>query len=293
MTKPSPLLAALGGAVLISFSAIFFRASEADPITGAFFRMVLALPVLLLLAWRLRSRDRRSRSDRVLAVTAGVLLGLDVIAWHAAIGHVGTGLATLTANSQVVVVPLVTWLALGERPSSRALWAMPVVILGLALLTGLGRSDSFGSRPVLGISLAVLAAAFYSGFLILFRRSGRSLTPPAAGLLDVTMGGAVTIAVIGLVTGDLDPTPAPSTLAWLAALALCAQVTGWLAISYALPRLSAAATSFAILLQPSLTLLWGSLFFAETVSAVQALGVGLVLGGILYVSSRPAPVSVT
>ncbi|MDX1449906.1 MAG: DMT family transporter, partial [Acidimicrobiia bacterium] len=253
MTKPSPLLAALGGAVLISFSAIFFRASEADPITGGFFRMGLALPILFVLAWRLRSQDRRSRSDRVLAVTAGVLLGLDGIAWHAAIGHVGTGLATLTANSQVMVVPLVTWMALGERPSNRALWAMPVVMVGLALLTGLGRSDSFGTRPVLGISLAVLAAAFYSGFLILFRRSGRSLPPPAAGLLDVTLGGALTIGAIGVVTGDLDPTPAPATLAWLAALAICAQVAGWLAISYALPRLSAAATSFAILLQPSLT----------------------------------------
>ena len=43
---------------------------------------------------------------------------------------------------------------------------------------------------------------------------------------------------------------------WLLLLAW-ARVLGWLAITYALPRLPAAETSTFILLQPVLTMVWG------------------------------------
>ena len=83
--------------------------------------------------------------------------------WLTAVDLIGAGLATLVANTQVVIVPLVTWLALGEKPHPTALGAMPVVLVGLALTTGLGRSDTYGTTPVIGVGLAVLAAVFYSG----------------------------------------------------------------------------------------------------------------------------------
>ncbi|MFL2941684.1 MAG: EamA family transporter [Candidatus Poseidoniales archaeon] len=46
---------------------------------------------------------------------------------------------------------------------------------------------------------------------------------------------------------------------WLFLLAVVSQVMGWLMISYSLPRLPAVHTSFAILLQPVLTIVWGIL----------------------------------
>ncbi len=287
MNRPSPLAVAVGGAVIISFSAIFFRASGADAVTGAFFRMAIAAPVLAIPAWRSRHEDSRSWRHRRLAFGAGVFLALDLISWLVAIDNIGAGLATLTANSQVIVVPLVTWMLLSERPSNRALWSMPVVMIGLALLTGLGRSDTFGDRPVFGVMIGVLAALFYSGFLILYRHSNRILAPVSRTLLDVVVAALAVLAIGGWVSGQIDLRPAPSTLAWLAAMAIGGQVVGWLAVGYALPRLSAASTSFAILLQPVLTMLWGATFFAETVSPTQATGVALVLAGILFAVRSP------
>jgi drug/metabolite transporter (DMT)-like permease len=288
---PTPI--AFAGAVGISFSAIFFGLSEVDPLTGAFYRMAYAVPVLALLWFRHRSGDLRGRRDRLLAAGAGGLLAIDVIAWHAAIGYIGAGLATLIANSQVVIVPLVTWAVLGERPGPRALWAMPVVMAGLAGITGLG-GEAYGSRPVLGVGLAVLAASLYSGFLIVFRYSNRRLSPTPGPLFDATLGAAVTVLVAGAVAGGLELRPSWPGHGWLLALALVSQVAGWLAISYALPRLPASHTSFAIVLQPVLTLTWAAMLFDERPSPVQAAGVALVLAGIALAvtgDTRPGRVS--
>ncbi len=293
-----PLLAAFSGAVVISFSAIFFRLSGVEPVTGAFFRTAYAIPVLAVVWSRSRSLDARTGRQRLGAFAAGLFLAADMTSWLTAVDLIGAGLATLVANTQVVIVPLVTWLALGERPHPIALGSMPVVLTGLALTTGLGRSDAYGEAPVAGVGLAVLAAVFYSGYLIGFRRASRFLVPPAGPLLDATIGATVGSAIIGTVMGRLDLGWVWPGHGWLLASALSSQVVGWLAIAYALPRLPAAHTSFAILLQPTLTILWGGLIFSERASVVQWAGVVLVVASIAAVTlgagrqrgiERPSP----
>jgi len=283
-TPTGSLVAAFSGAVAISFSAIFFALAEVTPLTGAFFRMLYAAPFLGLLWWSRRHLDRRTRRERAIAFVAGVLLALDIVAWHTSIEMIGTGLATLIANSQVGIVPLVTWMLLGERPARAALIAMPVVMVGLSLITGLGREDTFGDRPVMGVAVAVFAAILYSGFLIGYRRSNRSLAPPAGSLMDAVLGGILGLGLAGTLFGSLDPVPSWPAHGWLLALALASQVLGWLAIGYALPRLPAAHTSFAILLQPTLTIVWGRILFDERASMLQLTGVILVLAGIIAVT---------
>jgi drug/metabolite transporter (DMT)-like permease len=282
--KPPPIATALAGAVVISFSAIFFRLADTGAVTAGFFRMAYSLPVLAAMRWSGRAGDTRSRQQRLLALGSGVLLALDVITWHLAIERIGAGLGTLIANTQVVMVPLATWALHRERPSPRALAAMPVVIIGLILITGVGRADTYGSQPLVGVLLAATAAFFYTGFLVAFRSSNRGLAPPAGPLMDAVAGSLVVLGSIGIATGTIDFSPALPEHGWLLALALGPQVLGWLAIGYALPRLPAAHTSFAILLQPVMTLIWGRLIFAESPGTSQLLGIALVLSGIAVVT---------
>ncbi len=278
---PRKAVAAIfAGAAVISFSAILFKASGAEALTGGLFRMLYALPVLGILAWRTRGLDHRPRSDRLLAIGAGAMLGADVVAWQTAIGHVGAGLSTLMANSQVVIVPFVTWLILKERPSRPAILSMPLVLGGMALITGLGRADTYGPRPVLGVAYGALAAVLYSGFLIGFRRSNRDQAPQAGPLFESVFGGLAFIGIAGAVTGSIDWTPQFPMHGWLLLLALGPQVVGWLLIAYGLPRLPAATSSFAIVLQPTMTLIWAAIFFSESPSPVQVTGAALVLVAI-------------
>lgn len=274
-------LTALFGAICISFSAVFVRLAEVAPATATFYRAAYALPILLLIAWRLRSGDRRTPSMRLLAFLSGLLLGADFTLWHHSIAEIGAGLATVLANTQVVFVGLLAWLLLGERPRPLAMALVPVVFLGVVLLSGLGDEAAYGRDPVAGVIYGVAAGIAYSGFILALRRSNRSLAPAAGPLLDATLGvalGTLAAGLLGVLELDLRPTwPAHG---WLLALALVAQVAGWLAISRSLPRLPAIETSIVLLAQPLGSVLWGRLFFAEMLSTVQWLGVGVVLLGI-------------
>ena len=79
--------------------------SGADPVTAAFFRCALALPVLVPLAiWEQRRLGRRPLRSRVTAVVAGLFLAIDLVLWNHAIADVGAGIATVLGNLQVVFV---------------------------------------------------------------------------------------------------------------------------------------------------------------------------------------------
>lgn len=285
---PMPLIAALGGAMIISFSAILFAAADVAPATGAFFRAAYAVPVLWAIWWRTRSQDTRSRRARWLARASGVMLGADFITWHLSIDHIGAGLATLLANSQVVIVAVLAWLIFGEKPSRIVMVAIPLLLVGVALVSGLGRADSYGENPVLGTVFGLIAALMYAGYLLALRRSNKAHAPAAGSLMDATAGAALTCLVAGPLVGGLELVPSWPEHGWLLLLALGPQVLGWLAIGYALPRLPAAETSTFILLQPVLTMVWGALIFAERPSALQLAGAVLVLIGVGSVATFSA-----
>ena len=117
---------ALLGAVTIAFSSILVRLSHASPSTAAIFRCVYALPFLGLLAWvEDRRFGGRTWRERRSGLVAGVFFSADLLLWHHSIGDVGAGLATVLANIQVVLLPLVAWALLSEHPGRRVLLALP------------------------------------------------------------------------------------------------------------------------------------------------------------------------
>jgi drug/metabolite transporter (DMT)-like permease len=278
------LLAALAGALAISFSAILYALAEVTPITGAFYRSLYALPVLFVLWWVRRHHDNRARGKSLIAFGAGLLLGLDIVMWHLSIEYIGSGLATLIANSQVVVVAVAAWLFFGERPSRQVAVAIPVVLIGVSLVSGLGRGDAFGSNPLLGTLLALVSAVFYAAFILGFRLSNEAQAPSAGPLLEATAGAALAALIAGVVGGGLVFEPAWPAHGWLLTLALSSQVAGWLLIGYALPRLPAVETATIILLQPVLTMIWAVIIFSESPSTIQLVGAALVMAGVGFVA---------
>jgi drug/metabolite transporter (DMT)-like permease len=290
------VLAGALGALVIAFSAILVRLADVSPATAAFFRCAYALPLLGLLAWIERRRHgARPRRDRLLALGAGVFFAADLITWHYAIGAVGAGLSTVLGNVQVVLVGILAWLVLGERPENRTIAAVPIVFLGVVLISGVVGSGAYGEDPLLGVVYGLATAITYALFLLVLRQAGTGLRRPAGPLFDATLSAAVCCAVAGVVIGDLDPVPDLEAQAWLVLLALSSQVVGWLLISVSLPRLPAVVTSILLMLQPVSTVFLGAVLLSEAPSAVQLSGVAIVLAGValatLQPTSRRPPVS--
>lgn len=281
--------AALAGTFVISFSAIFAYASGASPDAISLWRAAYALPVLGAMWLWTNKRDHRGGTARLAAIAGGVFLAIDLALWHRSFHYIGTGLSTILANLQVLLVAVLAWFLHRERPTRAGLVALPLSLVGVALATGLGRTDAFGADPVWGATLAVGSAVAYTGFLLLLRYGAKGRGPPAGPLLDATLGTAIGALVIGAL---LDPgttqNPTWPMHGWLLALAVGPHVIGWWLLTHALPRLPALATSILLLLQPVLTVIWGVILFTERPSAVQWLGVLLVLAALALVHARPA-----
>ncbi|HSG84744.1 MAG TPA: DMT family transporter [Candidatus Limnocylindrales bacterium] len=276
-----PRLAALLGAMCIAFSGIFYVAADVSPSTATVFRCLFGLPILVLVGLQERGRyGPLPRRTAGLAMVAGVFFAGDLLFWHHAIEAVGAGLATVLANTQVLVVGFVAWVLFGERPSRSVLLAIPVILIGVVLISGVIGAGAFGADPALGVVLGLLTALCYSGYLLVIRRGSRDLRRPAGPVAIATASTAAVATVIGLVMGDLDLTPPPESLAWLAMLGVTSQSAGYLLISLSLPRLPAIVTSIILLSQPVTTVILAVILLGERPSIWQLLGVALVIGGI-------------
>src|SRR5579884_2210627 len=275
------------GAVAIAFSSILVRLSHASPSTAAIFRCVYALPVLRLLAWlEDRRLGRRSWLGRRWAIASGFFFAADLLLWHHSIRDIGAGLGTVLANIQVVLVPLVAWAWLSERPGRRVLAALPIALVGVVLISGVLEHGAYGHNPTRGTLFGVGAGVAYVGFLLLLRQGGADLRRPAGPLFDATATAAVLCVLAGVVIGDADLAPDWPGAGWLITLALNSQVLGWLLITVSLPRLPAALTSLLLMFQPVGSVVFAALILGESPSWLQLVGVAIVLVALITATYR-------
>jgi len=282
-----PRVAAFAGAMCIAFSGIFFRFSGVSPSTATVFRCLYALPFLALLAaGEGRTLGPRSTRTRLIAATAGLFFASDLVSYHHGVLEVGAGLGTVIPNLQVVIVAIAGWLLLGERPDRRTWLALPIVVAGALLISGLLERGAYGRNPPLGVAFGLAAGASYAGYLLIIRQVNRDGRRPFGTLFDASAATVVAAALAGLVVGDLDVVPSWPAHGWLIALAITSQVVGYGLINLSLPRLPAVLTSIILLAQPVATVVFSAILLAEAPSPLQLAGVGLILGGVVYATAR-------
>ncbi len=290
--RVNPIVPTLLGAACISSSAIVSRLADTAPGTTSFFRCVIALPLLALLAGaERRRRGSRALGARAMAVAGGMCLGVDLVLWTRAIYDVGAGIATVLANLQVVFVTCIAWALMKERPKAQFLLALPVVLFGVVLLAGLGTSaQRSGFHPVAGVLYGLGASVAYATFILVFRASTTGRDHVAGPLFDATAGAALASLLLGLAVGQMGFALSGPSLFWLVVLALVSQTVGWLLITASLPHLPAALSSILLLLQPVASLVLAAIVLAERPSALELLGAALVCGGVLAAArSRSGP----
>jgi drug/metabolite transporter (DMT)-like permease len=280
-----PVLRATLGAACISSSAILVTLAHTGAATAAFYRCLLALPVLIPLAvLEQRRRGPRPLVIRLYAVLAGLFLAVDLVLWNHSIADVGAGVATVLGNLQVLFVGLLAWLVLRERPDRRYLTMLPVVFTGVVLVSGVIGGTRAGLHPLAGIGYGVATSAAYAVFLLILRQTAGDTRHVAGQLADATAGVALGALILGLSFGSFQfGLPWPS-FGWLLTLALVSQTMGWLFITSSLPQLPAALSSLLLLLQPASAMVLAAVILGQDPTVVQVGGAVLVCAGVLAVT---------
>src|SRR5262249_4482709 len=192
---PPPVLLATLRAASISAPAVLIKLAGPGAATAAFYRCLLALPVLAVLATlEQRRRGPRLPRARLGAVLAGVFLAIDLVLWNHAIADVGAGVAPLPGHLQGVLLPAAPWLLFRERRGRGFFVALPVVLAGVVLVSGLA-DGAQGVHSVGGIEYGLGTSIAYAAFLLPLRQTS-SASPHVAGpVADATLGATAGAAV--------------------------------------------------------------------------------------------------
>jgi drug/metabolite transporter (DMT)-like permease len=264
------------GALCLSASAILLKLAATTPATATAARCLIPLPVVVLLTvpeWR---RGRLSGRGALSAAACGALFAADMLLWTQAIPEVGAGLSTVLVNTQVAIVPLLSWLVDSEPVSRRFLLVLPALLAGVVLAGGLLEHGISGSDPVRGTVHAVAAALCYSGFLFLLRRGGQAGQPMQTYTV-VLATSVVLAAVVGPWWHGLQLWPGWRSVGWLALVALTGQLLGWLLVAFLSARLPSTVSSALLLLMPVGAVALGAAVLGERASLLQLTGCALVL----------------
>lgn len=270
-TRLLPLAALVVGNIALALGPWFVRLADSGPVSAGFWRVALALPVLVVLARANGQRLGGIPSRVVLAVlVGGVLFGLDVASWHIGIGLTRMTNATLFGNAGSLILMVWGFVAWRRLPRGREWPAMAAALGGAAIL--MGRSFEISPTTLAGDLFCLLAGVLYAGYLLILQDARKALGSWAL-LAWSSLGSAPVLLAIALALGEpvwpRDWTP-------ILALVLTSQLIGQGLLVYALRHFSPLVIGIALLTQPAVAAGVGWLAFGEMLTAVDLLGVALV-----------------
>lgn len=266
-----PLFALVVGNVALALGPWFVRLADSGPVSAGFWRIALALPLLVLFARANRQPLGGLRRGMILAVLAGgVLFGLDVASWHLGIGLTRMANATLFGNAGSLILMVWGFVAWRRLPKGREWPAMAAALGGAAIL--MGRSFEISPATLAGDLFCLLAGVLYAGYLLILQDARRAMGSWAL-LAWSSLGSAPVLLGIALALGE----PVwPGDWTPILALVVTSQLIGQGLLVYALKHFSPLVIGIALLTQPAVAAVVGWLAFGEVLTAVDLLGVALV-----------------
>lgn len=265
----------------VSTAAPLVRAADAPTLAVAFWRNMLAVP---LIGGLVVARDRQAvrdldRTDRRRSVLAGVLLA----------AHFGTWLPSLSYTSVASSVALVStqpvWTALiarrrGERVAPGVWRGIVLALVGVLLLTGV--DFSIEPRALFGDVLALIGGMLAACYTVVGSDVRRNTTTAVYTSICYSVAAAVLVTVC---LGARQPLSGYDGGTWLVLLALAIgpQLFGHSMFNLVVKSVGATTVSVAILFEivGSAVLAW--IFFDEAPPLTALPAAALIIAGLVLV----------
>jgi drug/metabolite transporter (DMT)-like permease len=272
--------ALVAGNIALALGPWLVRLSDTGPVSAGFWRLLLPLPVLALLAWRGRSPGPIDGRLVLLCLLAGAFFAVDLASWHVGIERTRLANATLFGNSGSVI--LMAWgiIAARRAPPGQEGVGVLAALVGAGIL--LGRSLEISATTFVGDLFCLAAGIFYAFYLLPAQRARAALGPWAV-LLLVSLIAAPLLLAIALAAGE----PVwPGDAGWtpVLVLALSSQLVGQGLLVFSLRHFPPLIIGMALLTQPAIAATVGWLAFGELLAPLDV--VGMVLVGTALVLAR-------
>lgn len=254
------------------------RLADVGPNASAFWRLVLVLPVLALLAVR-QSRGRAFPGWTVIGAVAlgGLFFAADLSAWHEGILRTRLANATLFGNMSSFLFALYGFLVLRALPRPLQAAALALAAAGTFLL--LGRSYELSPDHFTGDLLALLAAFFYGLYLIAIDRARRAMAPWPV-LAIATAAGALPLLATALMLGEQ---VMPTDWTPLVLLSIGSQLIGQGLLVYAMGHLPPLVIGLGLLTQPVAAAAIGWIAYGERLGAADLIGALLICAALVLI----------
>jgi drug/metabolite transporter (DMT)-like permease len=272
-----PRIALLIGIICISIFPILVRLQLTSGLISAFYRMAIALA--LLLPYVLITKKLKLPKKKLLftAILCGILFATDVAVWNIALQKSSATQATLLTNLAPVWVGVLSYLILKNKPA-RNFWIGTLVAI-FGMITLVGFSFFINLNFDLAFSLAILSGILYAIY-ILVSKNVLSQVDVFSFMTITLIASTVFLGIVCLSANE--PFYGFSNKAWFVLFiqgAIC-QLAAWLLISYATQNMRATRVSLSLLSQGVLATFFAWLFIEEQVTLQMILGGIILLFGI-------------
>lgn len=284
------------GPLLVAFAAmlwgtvgaasdVLYGLAPVPPLAVGFFRLALAVPLLVLWCWWRVGRDtfRFDGADGWRIVALGAAQAAYQVFYFRAVAEVGVAVATLvTICSAPVLIAALAVGVLKEPLTRRLVAALAVGLAGAALLVGAPRDGAWSPHALWGLG----SAAAYAVFVIL----SRTLAHHDPGkLVAVGFGtGALLLAPFAL-AGGLGLAALPAA-AWgmLVYIGLVPTALAYLVYFVGMRTTAATPASVLTLAEPLTATLIAVVLLGERLEGAALAGAALLVGALALLLRRRA-----
>jgi inner membrane transporter RhtA len=250
---------------------------QVGPAGAVLYRLLFAALILLAI-WR-PAALAAGREGLLLAAAFGVTLAGMNLCFYEALDRIPLGIAVTLEFPGPLLVALA-----GSRRALDLVW-VACAAAGVLLLT-----SPSGSASAAGIAFALLAGAFWAAYILLSARVGRTFSG-GRGLALAMAIATVVMIVPGAVAGGGDLFD-PGTAAVGVATAVLSSVIPYSLELEALRRIAVGTFGVLMSLEPAVAALIGLVALDQGLTAVEVLGMSLVIvasAGVLGASVARAP----
>lgn len=277
---PLAFAALLGGNAALATGPLFVRLADVGPVASGFWRLALALPVLLLLGvWEQRRTGTALvwRGALCLTLGGGLFFAADLASWHVGIMQTKMANASLFGNSASLFMAAATLIAARRWATWAEAVALSFAVGGAVLVMQASAQD--GQAALTGDMLCLLAGILYTGYMLTIQRA-RAALGPWQTLAYSTAAGALPLLLFAWALGE---TVWPHDWQPLLLLALASQIVGQGMLIYALPHFSALVVGLTLLTQPAMAALIGWGTYGESLGSAELLGAALVAFALVLI----------